>query len=196
MRVLEINSKNFSSQEIDLIINELKSGSVLVFPTDTVYGLIADASDKEAVEKIFRIKRRELNKPLPVFISSLEMAKELAEVNPEQEKELKEKWPGPFSFVLKRKKYKKELFGLDNETIALRIPDYPLLQKVLTEINIPLVQTSANISGQPATGNIQEIIGQFSNQEIQPDIVFNAGNLPEAKPSTIIDLTIGKVIRE
>jgi L-threonylcarbamoyladenylate synthase len=175
--------------EIQKIIEHIKNGLVLVFPTDTVYGLIADASNKEAVERIFAIKERPNKMKLPVFIGNIELAKELAEINIDQEEDLYEKWPGPYTFVLKRINYPKELFGLDDQTIALRIPNYPLLQDILEKINTPIVQTSANISGFGATAKIGEVIEQFSNQEIQPDIIVDVGDLPDAKPSTIIDLT-------
>jgi len=197
MKTLNIDPQKYTLAEIDLIISALKSGLVLVLPTDTVYGLIADASNEKAVEKIFKIKKRPTEMKLPVFIGSIDLADKLAEINNKQKKELEEKWPGSYTFILPRKKYDRELFGLDSRTIALRIPDYPPLQEVLEKIKIPLVQTSANISGKGATGNIKEVIQQFESNEVRPDIVFDAGNLPGAKPSTIVDLTDqGKVLRK
>jgi len=176
------------------VVEGIKNRLVLVVPTDTVYGLIADARNKNAVERIFAIKKRPAEMKLPVFVGSIDLAKELADINNEQEKELEEKWPGPYTFVLPRKKYEKELFGLDSKTIALRIPDNPPLLEALKQLNTPVVQTSANISGHGAIGNIDEVIRQFESNETKPDIIIDGGNLPESKPSTIIDLTQDKKV--
>ena len=120
-------------------LSALKKGKVIVCPTDTVYGFLSVASDKKAVEKIFKLKRRPRSKPLPVFVNGLKMAKELAEINEKQEKTLNKYWPGKYTFVLK---------ALNGGTIALRIPEYKFLNDLLKKINKPLAQTSANISGQ------------------------------------------------
>ena len=76
----------------------------MICPTDTVYGFLADAENKKAVDKIYKIKKRPKSKPLAVFVKDFKMAKELAEINENQEKILKNKWPGKYTFVLERKK--------------------------------------------------------------------------------------------
>jgi len=85
---------------IESAIKAIKKGKVLIFPTDTVYGLICDAKNKKAVEKIFKIKNRPKNKPLPVFVKNIEMAKKLAKISGKQEKFLKKVWPGRVTAVL------------------------------------------------------------------------------------------------
>src|SRR5882672_5112970 len=92
----------------------LKNGGVVICPTDTVYGFLADAGNKKAVDKIYKIKKRPKSKPLPVFVANMKMAREVAEINARQEKILKKRWPGKYTFVLKKKNSK--------GTIALRIP--------------------------------------------------------------------------
>lgn len=157
-------------------IEILKAGGVVVCPTDTVYGFLADAQNKKAVNKIYKIKERPKSKPLPFFVSNLKMAKELAQISKGQEKILKKKWPGKFTFVLKDKKGKK--------TIALRVPKHNLLSKILKKINRPLAQTSVNISGQPELNNIKDI-----EKILGVDLIIDGGNLPKRKPSTIMDLS-------
>jgi len=151
---MQIIKKNKNIKEI---VAALKNGAVLVLPTDTVYGLVCDATNKKATEKIFKIKKRPKSKPLPVFVKDIKMAKELAEITKDQEKILNKKWPGRYTFVLKRKKGEK-LYGVDKNTIALRIPKYKFLNDLFKKIDKPLVQTSVNISGQPSLNNIKEII--------------------------------------
>jgi L-threonylcarbamoyladenylate synthase len=169
------------------IVNE---GGVVVFPTDTVYGFLADAGSLKALEKIFKIKKRSRAKPLAVFVKDLKMAKELAEISPAQERVLKKHWPGSYTFVLKSK-YKNQTakFLTKNRTIALRVPKYKLLNDLLEEVNRPLAQTSVNVSGQPEINKISEIIEAFSRAGSGPDFIVDAGNLPKRRPSVIMDLT-------
>jgi len=196
MQLIKLNIDSFDKEDIKTITDVILNGGIVVLPTDTVPGLIADASNSKAVEKIFAIKKRSPDMKLPVFVSDIDMARELAEINEEQEKELMGKWPGRYTFVLKRKKHKKELFGLDNDTIALRIPSYPLLNEILKSVDTPLVQTSVNPSGSPFLVQHEEIIDYLEKNEIQPDLVIDVGVLAEAQPSTIIDLSNNKVIRK
>ncbi len=167
----------------------LNNGGVVIFPTDTVYGFLADASNKKAVEKIFKIKKRPKSKPLAVFVKDIKMAKELAEITKDQEKVLKKYWPGKYTFVL-NSKIKNNLIT-KNSTIAIRIPDYKPLNKLLKKINKPLAQTSVNISGDDAFLKSKDIIERFGKVK---DLLFlDAGNLKKSKPSKIIDLTENKI---
>lgn len=193
MKIIQQNNKNIKE-----IITALKNGAVLVLPTDTVYGLVCDASNKNAVEKIFDIKKRDKSKPLAVFVKDIEMAKEFAEINEKQEGILKESWPGAVTFVLPAKPGLASLVYKEN-TIAMRAPDYDLIFKILEEFGRPLAQTSANISGQPATTKIGEVIRQFeviATSDVAI-LVVDAGNLLENKPSKVVDLTTsgGEVLR-
>lgn len=181
--------KIIKNLERNKIVEALGDGLVLAFPTDTVYGLIADAHNEKAVEKIYEIKKRPKDMPLPVFVSNIDAAKEIAEISPDQEKKLEEHWPGAYTFVLNLKKGSKKIYGTNGKTIALRVPDYKPLNDILESINTPLAQTSANLSGHGATVKISEIIEQFQGSETTPDIIVDCGDLTENKPSTIIDLT-------
>lgn len=197
MKILKINPQKFKKEEVNLLISFLKRSKVIIFPTDTVYGLICDATNKKAVEKIFKIKRRPKNKPLPIFVKDIKMAKKFARISKEQKNFLKSVWPGKVTAVLKRKKNKIKLYGADSKTIALRIPNYKLVNILLKKLNKPLVGTSANISGKPASGRLKEILKQFGNKKYQPDLAINGGVLP-GKPSKVIDLTKipYKILRE
>lgn len=181
--------KIFKDKDIKSIIWAIKKGKVLICPTDTVYGLICDASNKKAVERVFKIKQRKKSKPLPIFVKNIVMARKLAEIDKNQEIFLKRAWPGKITAVLKLKTQLK-VYGIAKNTIALRIPDHKIIRCLLKAANLPLIGTSANISGQPASGNIKEVLGQFERKKQQPDLAINAGNLPESLSSKIIDLTV------
>lgn len=186
MKIIKLDPKE-TEKIIKEIANSLKAGKVIVCPTDTVYGLIADATSKKAVRKVFKIKKRSIRKPIPVFIRNMAEAKKLAKINKEEEEFLKKVWPGKTTAVLKRKQGK--IYGVLKRTIALRIPKYKLIDKLQRATKLPLTGTSANISGYPPSTKIEKVIQQFKGQKYQPDIILDRGDLKPSKPSQVIDLT-------
>ncbi len=174
---------------IEESVKVIKEGGVIVFPTDTVYGLICDAKNKKAVEKLFKIKKRPKGKPISIFVKDIKMAKEFAVINRKQERFFKKVWPGTITAVLKPKKNLPLNISQGKNTIGVRIPDYKLILKLIKKINIPLAQSSANISGRPASTKIRDILKQFKNKKNQPDLILDAGNLKPSEASTVVDLT-------
>lgn len=213
MKILKVNKKNFG-EVIKIAEKYINDGEVIICPTDTVYGLLADVSNEKAIGRIFKIKKRSRAKPIPIFVKDLKMAKKLAFIDKNQYKFLKMVWftrqnflgeseesklvkiapkiwagKGKITVVLKsRNVLPKILFGR-TKTIGLRIPDYKLINLLLKKLNRPLTGTSANISGKPASTKIREVIKQFEKEKIKPDLVLDAGNLKPSSPSRVIDLT-------
>jgi len=173
---------------LEEIIDVIKNGGVVIFPTDTVYGFLCDANNKEAVEKIFKIKKRDLEKPISVFVKNIETAKELAFINQEQERFLKRVWRGNVTVVLKSRNKLHSLVLGKNETIGLRVPDYRILNELLDELNIPLGQTSVNFAGESPLNNPEKIVEKFKNEE-HINLIFNGGEIVSSQPSTVIDLS-------
>lgn len=196
MQTIKINLKKLEKAKLILVINLLKRGGVIIFPTDTVYIPVADATSRKAVKKVFQIKQRSPKNPIPIFVKNIKAAKKIAKINKVQEKFLETIWPGRVTVILKRK-IGKRLYGVDRDTIALRIPDLKPMNFLLEKLDIPLVGTSANISGKPASGNIKEVLRQFKRKEHRPDLVIDAGNLVKSGPSVVLDLTTSppKIIR-
>lgn len=195
MGILLLTSENFKSV-LETAVKTIKEGGVVIAPTDTVYGMIADATNESAITKLFEIKNRPTNKSLPIFVQSIEVAKNWAIISGEQESYLKNNWPGKVTTILKRKDDTK-IFGVEIETIALRIPNFPFINSLLEQVQVPLAGTSANISGKPSSTRIDEILQQFADAKILPDLIISNGDLPESQPSTIVDLSQAeiKVIR-
>lgn len=162
-------------------VKAIKAGKILVCPTDTVYGLICDAANKKAVERMYRIKKRPKNKLFPVFVKDIKMAKEFIEVNHKQEKFLKKVWPGAVTVVLKSKNRQ--------DTVGIRIPRHKFVLGLAKHIGA-LAETSANISGEPPTTKIKEVLKYFKGKKYQPDLILDAGDLKPAKSSQVIDLTV------
>ncbi len=155
-------------------------GQIVVFPTDTIYGLLCDVGNRKAMSKLFKIKGRAKNKQVPVFVKDIKMAKRFCYIDKKQEEFLKKVWPGKVTVVLKSK---------EGGTLGLRIPRGDFIRKLMSAVNRPISGTSANISGKPGSGRITEIIKQFKGRKCQPDLIVDAGNLKKSRPSTIVDLT-------
>jgi L-threonylcarbamoyladenylate synthase len=191
--IIKINNKNHK-EVIAQAANFIKNGKVVIFPTDTVYGLLADARNQKAVAKIFSIKKRNKKQYLPVFVKDTKMAEKFGQVEKQQKILLKKYWPGKITVVLKRKENIK-LYGLDKKTIAIRIPKQKFLNTLLDKLNFPVVQTSANISGVLPITNAEDIFKQFKKNK--PDLIIDGGEL-KTKSSKIIDLTIKpyKILRQ
>ena len=169
-------------------VRALKKGKVVACPTDTVYGFLADATNAKAVSKIFKIKGREKGKPIPIFVSSIEMAKSLANIDARKENFLKKVWPGKVTVVFESKDALPKELGAQ-KTIGLRIPKYEFLNLLLNSYGKPLTGTSANLSGMPSLSDSKEVVAQFKNRKYKPDIIIEAGKLPESLPSTVVDYT-------
>lgn len=187
-----IKGKKVDVNELAIL---LVKGKVLVLPTDTVYGLICDVRSKKAIQRIFRIKRRNLKKPIPVFVRNMKMAKELARIDKKQEIFLRKVWPGRVTAVLKRRAGNK-LYGVEKDTIALRMPDHKLIKNLFRKIDFPLSGTSANISGKEPVIEVKELLDQLGR--VEPDLIVDGGRLKERKSSKIYDLTQKptKILRE
>jgi len=176
------------------IVKTIKAGGVIVFSSDTIYGLICDATNKKAIANLFKIKARNYKKPVSIFLSSINQAKKFVQINKKQEKFLKRVLPGKLTIILKAKyKFPKGVIG-QNNGIGIRIPDYKPIISLLRKINVPLSATSANVSDLSGSGNPQKIINQFKKRKNQPNLIVDIGILKKSKPSTVIDLTGGELV--
>ncbi|MBI5420917.1 MAG: threonylcarbamoyl-AMP synthase [Parcubacteria group bacterium] len=179
---------------LQLCTTILEDGGVLAVPTDTVYGLVADASHTRAVGRLFAIKQRDPKKPTPLFIHSIAATKKVAHISKKQEAFLTNVWPGAITAVC----FLKETAQLDKRvtakkegkrTVALRIPDTPFLTQLLSSYKKPLAQTSANPSSLTPALSAQEVMTYFDNQAHKPDLIIESRKKMNATPSTIIDVT-------
>ena len=178
---------------IQKAIDVIKKGGVLIFPTDTVYGIGCNPYNKEAVEKIYEIKSRKNTKFLPVLVYSKDVAEQIAFFD-EMSKKIADKfWPGPLTIILKVRddKLKKSLNIKDK--IALRVPDHKCTLALLKESKF-VVGTSANISGQASFTNPDKCSKDLKNY----DLFLDGGKVNSEMASTIIEIENEKIkiIRE
>ena len=175
-----------SRREIEKGVKILQKGGVIAFPTDTVYGLGADAFNCAAVERVFKIKNRSKRQQLPILIADIERLTTLAEPIPEITWFLARRfWPGGLTLVLP-KIDTMPAYLAPGPTIAVRIPNHPVCLALIQHLGDPIIGTSANISGRPAALTAEEV-GQQLGGKI--DLIINGGQCPGGKESTILDIT-------
>jgi L-threonylcarbamoyladenylate synthase len=171
----------------------ISQGGIVIFPTDTVYGIGCNPYNKESVEKIYKIKSRDIMKSLPVLTYSIETAEKIVEFDQFTKKIVKKFWPGPLTVILKVTDKKiKESLNLENK-IAIRVPDHKCTLELLKKCNF-LVGTSANISGNLPYTDSEECLKNLKNY----DIFVDGGIITSKGESTIIEIENGqiKIIRE
>lgn len=179
---------------IERVVAVLRRGGTAVFPTDTLYGLGCNALDAMAVGRVFDIKHRSYVKALPMLVRDLTWARELAYITPEQEQVIEQFWPGKVTFVLPRRSIVPAVMCGGGQTVGIRAPDYPFVQSLLRHLGYPLTGTSANVSGSEPTSDAAHIAAAFAATAPQPDVIVDAGPLPDSLPSTVVDLS-GRVPR-
>ena len=188
--VMKVNCDN---NGIKKVVEIFKNGGVIVFPTDTVYGIGCDPYNENAVKKIYEIKSRDKIKSLPVLAYSIDIVKQIVMIDKLTEKIVEKYWPGPLTLILKLKDQKlKKSLNLE-EKIAIRIPNSECTVKLLKECNL-LVGTSANVSGDSSFTDPQKCIENLKNY----DAFVDGGTITSKGESTIIEIENEKihVIRE
>ena len=172
----------------------LRKGGVIIYPTDTLYGLGADAFSDSAVEKVYAIKGRDPQKPIHAVFADFTMVEEYAIVNDAARKLAAEFLPGPLTMVLQKKPGVTGGIG-NGETIGIRIPDNDFCLELAKTFGKPFTTTSANKSGVDPESDIQKIIDQLGEAV---DLVIDGGVLPMSAPSTVVNLISGTpvILRE
>lgn len=166
---------------------EIRRGSVVAIPTDTLYGLAADPFNQAAVYKIFRIKRRPETMPILLLIDSPRRLEGLIEAPPDTFYELIEQfWPGPLTVILRADKNVPECITAGSGTVAVRLPRSSLVRTLARLARRPLTGTSANISGRRGARSADEVARQLGDRL---DLLLDAGPVTRATPSTIVDLS-------
>lgn len=169
----------------------LATGGLVVYPTETVYGVGVDATNPQAVEKLFKYKSRREGKPLSIAVTDQEMATEYVELNQQARKLYQKILPGPYTIVSRGKN--KLAPGVESEfgTLGVRIPDSEIITRLVDTFNKPITATSANSSGKKRPYTIQDIFDNLSEkQKGLLDLVIDAGELPKNEPSIVIDTTL------
>ena len=178
----------YYKQAIDDAIEALKNDGVIIIPTDTLYGLAALASSKVAIERIYDMKNREKSKLLPLMVNSYQMLKKVVEIDEETIKKISSFFPGAVTIVAKRNK---EFDYYNADTIAVRMIESPLVNKLIESVNEPLALTSANISTKENILDPMKLIDLFDGYI---DCIFLDGKMKNQE-STIIEILDNKELK-
>lgn len=176
---------------IENIVKILSNGKIICIPTDTVYGLVCDATNEEAVKKIYDIKKRPYSKPLVILVSDIKMLKKcVKEIRP-IELDLIEKFlPGPLTIIFKKSDFIPDIVSANLDEIAIRIPDNKELQEIIKKLNKPVVATSANLSNKETITSIKML-----DSSIKENLSYiYDGGVINNEPSTLIKIVDDRVV--
>jgi L-threonylcarbamoyladenylate synthase len=188
-RIIDAAERNVQQQAVRL----LKGGSLVAFPTDTVYGLAAHPWDADAVKQLYEVKQRPTDMPIPLLLSDAEEVHQVATLPTRCAPLIRHFWPGGLTLVLPKKPIVSDAIS-SRPTVAVRVPDLSLTQELIRAAGGVLAVTSANISGQASPVTAQEVEQQLGDQV---GLIVDGGTCQVGVPSTIIDCSISppKILR-
>lgn len=173
--------------KIEKGISILVNGGIIAYPTDTVYGLGACYDTIQAIKRIYEVKNRPADMPLPLLLSEVSWIEKVTASIPDIAYQLIDSFlPGALTLVMKKADNIPDIISGGKETVAIRIPDHPITIALITGVGRPLIGTSANLSGQPSALNAHEVKNQLGDKI---DYILDGGACPGGKESSIVDVT-------
>lgn len=182
--MLSINPQNPQQRLLDRVVECLRKGGVIVYPTDTTYGMGCDIYNKKGIEKIYQIKQRDKRKPFSFICPDLATIASYANVSNNAFKIMKRHLPGPYTFVLEATREVPDLLVTRQRTVGVRMPDNNIALEIVRQFGHPLVTTSANVTQQPTYEDPSLIEDELG---AQLDMVVDGGKL-SGDPSSVISL--------
>ena len=169
----------------------IKEGGVVIFPTETVYGIGTNGFNEESIRKIYEIKKRDFNKPISLLVSDMNMVEKVAKDISDLEYKLMEKFfPGPLTIILNKKKEVPDILTANGNTVGIRMPSGIVARKLIEYAGVPIATPSANISGRPSGTNVNDIKRDF---EGKVDAIIDNGESKLGIASTIVKVVENKV---
>ena len=176
--------EKIDEKELNIISKLIQDGQIIIFPTETVYGIGANAFDEKAVKKIFEAKGRPQDNPLIVHVSRKEQIYEITKNINEIEKKLIDNFmPGPFTLVLEKKDNIPNIVSAGLDTIGVRMPENEIAKAIIENSKVPIVAPSANISGKPSGTNLQDVFDELKDKV---DCIIDGGNSNIGIESTVV----------
>ena len=198
MEFVRITDAESSTLAATKAADVLRAGGIILYPTDTIYGLGADALSDNAVAKIYAIKGRDEGKPIHALVDTLETAERYAEIPEEIQEKIERMIPCPISFIFKKRSGLHTGIAKNIDTFGFRIPNNIFCLELTKEFGGPITATSANTSGILPETSLEKILEQLGDATKHIGLVIDAGVLPQSLPSTVVDITSGlpHVLRE
>lgn len=166
----------------------IKKNGIVIYPTETVYGIGADIFSEDALKKVFEIKKREPDKPVSVAVSDFGMMDELAYIGERERRFIEKFLPGPVTVLLRKKEKVPDMLTSGSGLVGIRYPDHEITIKLIKLAGVPITSTSANVSGEAPPRRVEEI-------KICADYIIDGGEL-KGEPSTVVDLVNRKILRK
>ncbi len=186
--ILTLNLKKPELEKIRIAANLIRSGGLVAFPTETVYGLGADALNAQAVLSLFEVKKRPLDNPPIVHVSNVEDVYRLANDVPSKTEELVEAfWPGPLTLIFRRSSIIPDVTVAGLDTIAIRMPNHSVARALIKECACPIAAPSANLAGKPSPTSAEHVLDDLGGRI---DAILDAGPTQIGVESTVLDLTV------
>lgn len=183
VRITENNLK----EVLEKAITVLNNGGIIAYPTETFYGLGAKFDSDEALKRLYELKSRDKDKPIPLIIGNKQLLFSLTDtVSDTAELLIKKFWPGPLTLIFKAKESLSGYITAKTGKVAVRIPGESIALRFAESAGFPITTTSANISGSKPTESADEVIGLFGGKI---DLVIDGGKTPSSMPSTIVDVS-------
>lgn len=188
-------TNNIKNEELDEVVNALNNDKIVVFPTETVYGIGGNALKVEVINKLFQAKKRNYGKPISLLVGSIDKIKNIAYVDKNEEKIIKAFMPGELTLVLKKKACVNDLVTAGKNTVGVRIPNHNIALCILNKVDFPLATSSANISGENNIADFEEIVSDLKDYV---DIFIKGNISDDLKASTVVELNndIVNILRE
>ena len=184
MKILKTGIETFDEKIIDEAIDVLSEGGVVLYPTDTVYGLGANIFDASAVKKVFEIKQRSFLKPLSILVSDIGAIDLVARISNSQREVIENYLPGPYTFILNKQNIVPRVVTSGSSFVGVRVPNCEIACRLAGIF--PITTTSANISDKEVLSTPDEILDQLG---CDIDLVIDAGPIKSKRPSVIVDYT-------
>ena len=188
--VVRIKKENYNFA-IKKAVDALRNGKIIIYPTETSYGLGAKAKNRKAVERIHSIKGQSKNKPISIIVPNTATAKKFGKISKEAEKLLKKFMPGPLTLIVEKKKSVPE--ELSGRGIAFRISSNKIANDLCKDLGTAITATSANLHGEEPIYSAKEAVKKFADKV---DLIIDAGDLPKKATSTLYDVESGRVLRK
>lgn len=182
--IIHINPDNPQGRLMQKVADILSGGGLVIYPTDTQYGLGCDLTNKKAIEKVYRLKQRNQKSPFSFVCSDLTHIAEYAKVSNFAYRTMRRLFPGPYTFILDGTRLVPQLMLTKRHECGIRVPDHPIALGLVSALGRPIINTSAVLEGQPAPTCAEDFADLFKNQV---DAVIDGGPVA-GTPSTIISL--------
>jgi L-threonylcarbamoyladenylate synthase len=192
MKLLRISAESPDNKLVSLAAKAILDGKVIIYPTDTVYGLGCSISSAKSVKRVSDIKKRSADKPLSIAFPNIESARKYVFLDADDEEYIKKNINEPLTFIVRKNELVPGYVTAGMDTVGIRIPDNKIVKELLLLAGIPIITTSANLSGEKAPGTFQEISKEVLEKA---DLAIDSGPCRAKVPSKIVNLLTGEVLR-